>query len=46
MYKRQIQVNDADGVVGVLIQHDIVDFGVVMSDAGGKNTSFLKIRCV
>lgn len=40
----RIQVNDADGVVRILVQHDVVDFGVVMGDAGGKHAAGLEVQ--
>lgn len=40
----RIQVNDTDGMVRVFIQHDVVDLGVVVSDAGGKNAAGLKVQ--
>ena len=40
----RIQINDADGVVRVFVQHDVVDLGVVVGDAGGQYAFCLEVQ--
>ena len=40
----RIEVDDADGVAGFVVEHNVADFGIVMGDTFGDETCFVQIE--